>query len=49
MINKILDYFDNKKKNKALNNYPWRYKDRHGNYWFNTDYRCDYDKFRKWC
>lgn len=48
-INKILDARDMKKKDKALQVFPWCYVDRHGNRWFNTDYCCGYGRLRKWC
>lgn len=49
LINTIFDKIDNKKKDKSLASYPWRYEDRHGKRWINTDYRCSWDKLRKWC
>ena len=49
MFDRILDYFDNKKKEKALKNFPWQYIDRKGNRWFNTTYRRSYNQLGKWC
>lgn len=48
-IDRLLDALDVRKKNKALQVYPWCYEDRHGRQWFNTDYCCGFLRFRKWC
>ena len=48
-IDNMLDKIDERKKQKALKSFPWRYIDRHGNRWFNTCYRCSFTSFRKWC
>ncbi len=49
LFNRLLDYIDMKKKEKALKQFPFSYEDRHGKKWFNTDYCCGYCRLRKWC
>ncbi len=49
MLALIFDYFDAKKRRKALTTYPYQYTDRHGRHWFNTSYRTGYGAWRKWC
>lgn len=49
IIENLLEKRDIKKCIKALQVSPWRYKERHGRIWFNTDYRISATQLRKWC
>lgn len=44
----ILDAIDEKKKQKALSEFPYCYIDRHGKKWFNNTYCCGFGILRKW-
>lgn len=48
LIDKWLDERDVKRKDKALKEYPWCYKDRQGKLWFNIDHCNGYGRFNKY-
>ena len=48
-LNNLLSILEQKKKEKALRNWPWRYEDKQGRRWFNTQYRVSWNSLRKWC
>lgn len=45
----MFKWLEERRKKKALQNFPYRYEDKQGRRWFNTTYRSSYNSLRKWC